>query len=119
MQKVAAKLTELNGGATTTEAGKTAIMGKAKASAQQMALFARSKNAEPQLPACSLEQLAQFFLEEGEAEGVRGDVAFAQSLHEKPGFWMLMALSGRKEGATVNLMDGSHTILVSAASTSK
>ena len=71
-QKVAAKLTELNGGATTTEAGKTEIM----------ALFARSKNAEPQLPACSLEQLAQFFLEEGEAEGVRGDVAFAQSLHE-------------------------------------
>lgn len=70
-QKVAAKLTELNGGATTTEAGKTEIMGKAKASAQQMALFARSKNAEPQLPACSLEQLAQFFLEEGEAEGVR------------------------------------------------
>ena len=81
-QKVAAKLTELNGGATTTEAGKTEIMGKAKASAQQMALFARSKNAEPQLPACSLEQLVQFFLEEGEAEGVRGDVAFAQSLHE-------------------------------------
>lgn len=81
-QKVAAKLTELNGGATTTEAGKTEIMGKAKASAQQMALFARSKNAEPQLPACSLEQLAQFFLEEGEAEGVRGDVAFAQSLRE-------------------------------------
>lgn len=81
-QKVAAKLTELNGGATTTETGKTEIMGKAKASAQQMALFARSKNAEPQLPACSLEQLAQFFLEEGEAEGVRGDVAFAQSLHE-------------------------------------
>jgi N-acetylmuramoyl-L-alanine amidase CwlA len=81
-QKVAAKLTELNGGATTTETGKTEIMGKAKASAQQMVLFARSKNAEPQLPACSLEQLAQFFLEEGEAEGVRGDVAFAQSLHE-------------------------------------
>lgn len=81
-QKVAAKLAELNGGATTTETGKTEIMGKAKASAQQMALFARSKNAEPQLPACSLEQLAQFFLEEGEAEGVRGDVAFAQSLHE-------------------------------------
>lgn len=81
-EKVAAKLAELNGGAATTEAGKTEIMGKAKASAQQMALFARSKNAEPQLPACSLEQLAQFFLEEGEAEGVRGDVAFAQSLHE-------------------------------------
>lgn len=75
-------LAEFFGMESSTESEKTAIMGKAKASAQQMALFARSKNAEPQLPACSLEQLAQFFLEEGEAEGVRGDVAFAQSLHE-------------------------------------
>ena len=61
---------------------KTEIMGKAQATAQQMALFCRSKNAAPQLTSCSLEQLAQIFLEEGEAEGVRGDVAFAQSLHE-------------------------------------
>lgn len=59
-----------------------AIMGKAQATAQQMALFCRSKNAEPKLPSCSLEQLAAYFIEEGEAEGVRGDVAFAQSLHE-------------------------------------
>ena len=62
--------------------GKTAIMGKAQATAQQMALYCRSKNAAPQLTSCSLEQLCQMFLEEGEAEGVRGDVAFAQSLHE-------------------------------------
>lgn len=61
---------------------KTEIMGKAQATAQQMALFCRSKNAAPQLTSCSLEQLAQIFLEEGEVEGVRGDVAFAQSLHE-------------------------------------
>lgn len=61
---------------------KTEIMGKAQATAQQMALFCRSKNAAPQLTNCSLEQLAQIFLEEGEVEGVRGDVAFAQSLHE-------------------------------------
>lgn len=65
---------------TTTE--KTAIMGKAQATAQQMALFCRSKNSTPQLTSCSLEQLAEMFIEEGEAEGVRGDVAFAQSLHE-------------------------------------
>ena len=65
---------------TTTE--KTAIMGKAQATAQQMALFCRSKNSTPQLTSCSLEQLAEMFVEEGEAEGVRGDVAFAQSLHE-------------------------------------
>lgn len=50
--------------------------------AQQMALFCRSKNAEPKLTSCTLEQLAEIFLEEGKAEGVRGDVAFAQSLHE-------------------------------------
>ena len=61
---------------------KTEIMGTAQATAQQMALFCRSKNAAPQLTSCSLEQLAQIFLEEGEVEGVRGDVAFAQSLHE-------------------------------------
>lgn len=60
----------------------TAIMGKAQASAQQMALFCRSKNTAPKLTSCSLEQLAQIFLEEGEAEGVRGDIAFAQSLLE-------------------------------------
>ena len=61
---------------------KTAIMGEAKATAQQMALFCRSKNPAPQLTSCSLEQLAEMFIEEGKAEGVRGDVAFAQSLHE-------------------------------------
>lgn len=57
-------------------------MGEAHATAQQMALFCRSKNAEPKLTSCTLEQLAEIFLEEGKAEGVRGDVAFAQSLHE-------------------------------------
>lgn len=61
---------------------KTEIMGEAQATAQQMALFCRSKNAEPKLTSCTLEQLAEIFLEEGKAEGVRGDIAFAQSLHE-------------------------------------
>lgn len=65
---------------TTTE--KTAIMGKAQATASQMAAFCLSKNASPQLPSCTVEELARMFIEEGEAEGVRGDVAFAQSLRE-------------------------------------
>lgn len=65
---------------TTTE--KTAIMGKAQATASQMAAFCLSKNASPQLPSCTVEELARMFIEEGEAESVRGDVAFAQSLHE-------------------------------------
>ena len=65
---------------STTE--KTAIMGKAQATASQMAAFCLSKNASPQLPSCTVEELARMFIEEGEDEGVRGDVAFAQSLHE-------------------------------------
>lgn len=75
-------LAEFFGMESSTETEKTAIMGKAQATAQQMALFCRSKNSAPQLTSCSLEQLAEMFVEEGEAEGVRGDVAFAQSLHE-------------------------------------
>lgn len=75
-------LAEFFGMESSTESEKTAIMGKAQATAQQMALFCRSKNSTPQLTSCSLEQLAEMFIEEGEAEGVRGDVAFAQSLHE-------------------------------------
>lgn len=75
-------LAEFFGMESSTESEKTAIMGKAQATAQQMALFCRSKNSAPQLTSCSLEQLAEMFIEEGEAEGVRGDVAFTQSLHE-------------------------------------
>lgn len=75
-------LAEFFGMESSTGTEKTAIMGKAQATAQQMALFCRSKNSTPQLTSCSLEQLAEMFIEEGEAEGVRGDVAFAQSLHE-------------------------------------
>lgn len=75
-------LAEFFGMESSTKSEKTAIMGKAQATAQQMALFCRSKNSAPQPTSCSLEQLAEMFIEEGEAEGVRGDVAFAQSLHE-------------------------------------
>lgn len=61
---------------------KTPIMGVAEATAAQMAMFCWSENPKPQLPACTLEQLACMFLEEGQAEGVRGDIAFAQSIKE-------------------------------------
>lgn len=75
-------LAEFFGMESSAATEKTAIMGEAQATAQQMALFCRSKNSTPQLTSCSLEQLAEMFIEEGKAEGVRGDVAFAQSLHE-------------------------------------
>lgn len=72
----------VSAGPTTPTDGKTAIMGNAAATAAQMALYCRSKNAAPQITSCALEQLAELFLEEGRVEGVRGDVAFAQSLKE-------------------------------------
>ena len=75
-------LAEFFGMESSTETEKTAIMGKAQATASQMATFCLNKNASPQLPSCTVEELARMFIEEGEAEGVRGDVAFAQSLHE-------------------------------------
>lgn len=85
LDKLAVAEAELMGAHFGTQAkpeGETAIMGETQATAQQMALFCRSRNPAPKLTSCSLEQLAKMFIEEGKAEGVRGDVAFAQSLHE-------------------------------------
>jgi N-acetylmuramoyl-L-alanine amidase len=65
---------------------KTEIMGTAVATVAQMTLYCRSKNPEPKLTSCSLEELAQIFLEEGALEGVRGDIAFVQSLKETGNF---------------------------------
>lgn len=78
--RVAELLAELEGEPIADT--KVEIMGTAQATAQQMALFCRSKNPEPKLSSCSLEKLAAHFIQEGETEGIRGDVAFAQSLLE-------------------------------------
>ena len=118
--RVAAKLDELNGAGTDApiEEVRTAIMGEARATAQQMALYCRSKNAEPKITSCSLEELAEMYLEEGKAEGVRGDVAWAQSLHEtgffkfggivQPGqnnFAGIGALNGNAKGQAATFPD--------------
>lgn len=57
----------------------TKIMGTAVATAAQMITYLRSINA-------SAPDYAQIYLDEGAAEGVRGDIAFAQSCVET-GFW--------------------------------
>lgn len=103
-------LAEFFGMESSTETEKTAIMGKAQATAQQMALFCRSKNSTPQLTSCSLEQLAEMFIEEGEAEGVRGDVAFAQSLHET-GYFKFggIALPTQNNYAGIGALNGNAT----------
>ena len=98
--------------------GRTAIMGAAQATAQQMALYCRSRNPAPLLTCCSVEELAGLFLAEGRAEGVRGDVAFAQSLLET-GFFRyggivlptqnnyagLGALNGNAQGTAASFPD--------------
>ncbi|MBQ3425868.1 MAG: N-acetylmuramoyl-L-alanine amidase [Clostridia bacterium] len=65
--------------AETTVSKDTQIMGTAIATAQQMISYLKSIN--PSAP-----DYAQIYLDEGSAEGVRGDIAFAQSCVET-GFW--------------------------------
>ena len=68
---------------STVEDSLTAIMGKAVATAEQMASYLKKKN--PSVPQSVLDMLP-LYLSEGEAEGVRGDIAFAQSCLETGNF---------------------------------
>ena len=61
----------------------TAIMGKAKATADQMKSYLKKKN--PSVPQSVLDMIP-LYISEGEAEGVRGDMAFAQSCLETGNF---------------------------------
>lgn len=59
----------------------TPIMGEPKAKPEQMASFLLKTNPNPKIN-CSAIELATMFIEEGLKEGVKGDVAFSQSIHE-------------------------------------
>ena len=61
----------------------TTIIGKAQATAEQMKAYLKKKN--PSV-AHSVLDMIPFYLSEGEAEGVRGDIAFAQSCLETGNF---------------------------------
>ncbi len=63
--------------------GYTEIMGKAVATADQMKSYIRGKN--PSVEPSVLDMIP-LYLSEGEAEGVRGDIAFAQSCLETGNF---------------------------------
>ena len=65
---------------SATTAG-SPIMGPNLLSAGDLAAFVRAQGATPQLTV-SLDALAQMYIEEGQKVGVRGDVAFAQSIVE-------------------------------------
>src|SRR5262249_3456788 len=57
------------------------IMGPSLLSAHQLAAFVRAHGAHPRL-SVSLDTLAGIYIDEGRKVGVRGDVAFAQSIVE-------------------------------------
>ena len=63
------------------------VMGPTVLSATEMVAWYRSSGASPRLSGgMSIEELAQIYVEEGTAENVRGDFAFAQSYIETGGF---------------------------------
>ena len=63
--------------------GYTRIMGRAEATAEQMRAYLKAKNPKA---AQSVLDMVPLYLSEGEAEGVRGDIAFAQSCLETGNF---------------------------------
>jgi hypothetical protein len=63
------------------------IMGVTVLNASEMAAWLRTTGSSPRLSGgVTLEQIAQMFVDEGTAENVRGDVAFAQAYIETGGF---------------------------------
>ncbi len=61
------------------------IQGPTVLTGAQMAAWIRAKGYNPRIQT-SIDELAQIYVEEGNAEGVRGDFAFAQSVIETGGF---------------------------------
>lgn len=59
----------------------TTIEGANCATKQQLVNYFNSKGKSPKLN-CTIDQLVQYFLEEGAAEGIRGDIAFFQAIKE-------------------------------------
>lgn len=70
-------------GSSSDTGGFTKIMGNAVATAEQMETYIKAKN--PQVPQSVLDMIT-LYLSEGKAEGVRGDIAFAQSCLETGNF---------------------------------
>ena len=73
----------MDGGSSAETSGYTKIMGNAVATAEQMETYIQGKN--PQVLQSVLDMIP-LYLSEGQAEGVRGDIAFAQSCLETGNF---------------------------------
>lgn len=62
------------------------IMGASILTPEEMAAWFAQRQVTPTLARASADDLARFFIEEGDAEGIRGDVAFAQAILETGSF---------------------------------
>jgi hypothetical protein len=63
--------------------GALPVMGASNLTAAELARWYRSTGHTPQLaPGTGIDDIAQYFVQEGQDEGLRGDVAFAQSIIE-------------------------------------
>ncbi len=62
------------------------VMGPPVLSAAELVAWYGSTGSSPRLSGVTIDELAQMFIEEGLAENVRGDFAFAQAYHETAGF---------------------------------
>lgn len=67
-------------------AGGPSLLGPTALSAAQMAAWWRAQRYPAPSVSISIDQLAQLYVEEGTAEGVRADLAFAQAVLETGGF---------------------------------
>jgi hypothetical protein len=63
------------------------VLGPTVLTADEIVRWYRSTGSTPRLSGVTIEQLAAMFVEEGRAENVRGDFAFAQSYLETGGFF--------------------------------
>lgn len=78
-----ARLADTEGGRHQWE---LTIMGPSVLTPQEMATWFAQRQVTPTRARASADDLARFFIEEGDAEGMRGDVAFAQAILETGSF---------------------------------
>jgi hypothetical protein len=84
-KQIQAALTGIQQFEAAATSASSPILGPSQLTANQMADFVMSNGGKPNITV-ALDQLAQMFLVEGAKTGVRGDVAFAQSILETGSF---------------------------------
>jgi Mannosyl-glycoprotein endo-beta-N-acetylglucosaminidase len=83
--RIAVALAGIHDFQTAATSATSPILGPSRLSAKQMADYVVAQNYSPNITV-PIQILAQIYLDEGERTGVRGDVAFAQSILETGGF---------------------------------